>query len=188
MPLTRYAKLRVAPAPGMPGTFNQPSRVSDPDMHHGTCVTHLRWSMSELLTSGFRWSRWRGKRSRHSRRMHNPQFCVSGKRLMLYAAIEFAKQTDFSTIWFFYNILLDTLRACPAFRLISYRLKWLQSMWLIPWQQLNVNAVVVCECPLRLLAQSVNNAVMSSAVAFMHISKCISQIVDDEAFTIVKCS
>ena len=27
-------------------------------------------------------ARWRGKRSRHSRRMRNPQFCVSGKRPM----------------------------------------------------------------------------------------------------------
>ena len=26
--------------------------------------------------------RWRGKPSRHSRRMHNPKFCVSGKRSM----------------------------------------------------------------------------------------------------------
>ena len=47
----RYAKLRVAHAPGMPGTFspNQPQRkplVSDPGMHHGTCVTHVPWCMS----------------------------------------------------------------------------------------------------------------------------------------------
>ena len=28
-------------------------------------------------------SRWRGKRSRHSRRMRNPQLCVSGKRSMV---------------------------------------------------------------------------------------------------------
>ena len=41
-----------------------------PDMHHGTCVTHVPWS----LTNGFLWSRWRGKRSRYSRRMCNPQF------------------------------------------------------------------------------------------------------------------
>ena len=54
--------------------------VSDPDMHHGTCVTHVSWCMSGLLTSGFLWSRWWGKRSRHSRRMHNTQFHVSGKR------------------------------------------------------------------------------------------------------------
>ena len=38
-PLTRYVKLRVAHAPGMPGTFPPPPRVIDPDMHHGTCVT-----------------------------------------------------------------------------------------------------------------------------------------------------
>ena len=36
-PLTRYVKLRVAHAPGMPGTFSPPPRNSDPDMHHGTC-------------------------------------------------------------------------------------------------------------------------------------------------------
>ena len=79
-PLTRYVTLRVAHAPGMPGTFTPPPRVSDPDMHHGTCVTHVPWYMPGSLTSGFLWSRWRGKRSRHYRRMPNPQFYVSGKR------------------------------------------------------------------------------------------------------------
>ena len=29
--------------PGMPGTFSPAPRVSDPDMHHGTCVTHVPW-------------------------------------------------------------------------------------------------------------------------------------------------
>ena len=84
-PLTRYAKLRVAQAPGMffpgtQGTFSPPSRVSDPDMHHGTCVTYVPWYMPGSLTSDFLWSRWRGKRSQHSRHMRNTQFCVSGKR------------------------------------------------------------------------------------------------------------
>ena len=64
-PFTRYAKLWVAHAPGMPGTFSPPPRISDSDMHHGTCEV----------------GRW-GKRSRHSRRMRNPQFYVSGKRPM----------------------------------------------------------------------------------------------------------
>ena len=54
--------------------------VSDPDMHHGTCSTHMSCCMPGPLTSGFLWSRWRGKRSRHSWPMRNPQFCVSGKR------------------------------------------------------------------------------------------------------------
>ena len=38
--------------------------------------------MPGSLTSGFLWSQWRGKRSRHSRRMGNPQFCLSGKKPM----------------------------------------------------------------------------------------------------------
>ena len=79
-PLARYVRLRVTHAPGMPGTFSPPLRVSDPDMHHGTCVTHVPWYMPRSLTNGFLWSRWRGKRSRHSRRMRNPRFYVSGKR------------------------------------------------------------------------------------------------------------
>ena len=50
----------------MPGTFSPPPRVSDPDMHHGTCVTHVPWCMPGLITTGFLWSRCRGSRSRHS--------------------------------------------------------------------------------------------------------------------------
>ena len=64
----------------MPGTISPTPRVSNPDMHHGTCVTHVPWCMPGSLTCGFLWSRLRGKRSRHSRRMRNPQFYVSGKR------------------------------------------------------------------------------------------------------------
>ena len=56
-PLARYEKMRVAHTPGMPGTFSPSLRVSDPDMHHGTCVTHVPWCMSRLLTGGFLWSR-----------------------------------------------------------------------------------------------------------------------------------
>ena len=51
--------------------------VSDPGMHHGMCVTHVPWCMSGSLDL-----RWRGKRSRHSWRMRNPQFYVSRKRPM----------------------------------------------------------------------------------------------------------
>ena len=85
-PLARYVILRVAHAPGMPGTFPPPPRVSDPDMHHGTCVRHVPWCMPGSLTSGFIWSRGRGIRSRHSRRMRNPQFYVPGKRLITWTS------------------------------------------------------------------------------------------------------
>ena len=37
--------------------FSSPSRVSDPDMHHGTCVTHVPGCMPGSLTSDFLWNR-----------------------------------------------------------------------------------------------------------------------------------
>ena len=49
-----------------------------------TCITARAWRrcIPGSLTSGFLWSRWRGKRSRHSRRIRNPQFYVSGNKPM----------------------------------------------------------------------------------------------------------
>ena len=54
-------KIAGAHALGMPGTFSPPPQVSDPDMHHVTCVTHVPWCMPGSLTSGFLWSRRVGK-------------------------------------------------------------------------------------------------------------------------------
>ena len=54
-------KIAGAHAPGMPGTFSPSPQVSDPDMHHGTCVTHVPWCMPGSLTIGFLWNRRRGK-------------------------------------------------------------------------------------------------------------------------------
>ena len=39
-------------------TFSPPPRVSDPDMYHGTCMTHVTWCMPGSLSRGFLWSRW----------------------------------------------------------------------------------------------------------------------------------
>ena len=66
----------------MPETFSPTLRVSDPDMYHGTCVPQLPRCLPGSLTGGFLWSRWQEKRSRHSRRMRNSQFHVSGKWTM----------------------------------------------------------------------------------------------------------
>ena len=54
-------KIAGAHAPGMPGTFSPSPHVSDPDMHHGTCVTHVPWCMPGSLTSGFILNRRRGE-------------------------------------------------------------------------------------------------------------------------------
>ena len=49
-PLARYVQLHVAP--GMPGMFSLPPWDVDPDMHHGTCVTHVPWCMPGSLING----------------------------------------------------------------------------------------------------------------------------------------
>ena len=57
----QISKIAGAHAPGMPGTFSPPPWVSDSDMHHGTCVTHVPWCMPGSLTHGFLRIRRRGK-------------------------------------------------------------------------------------------------------------------------------
>ena len=80
--LTVWASYQIRKITGCAcaGNVSPSSRISDPDMHHGTCVTHVPWCMPESLTSSFIWNRVRGKRFRHSRCMRNPQFFVSDKR------------------------------------------------------------------------------------------------------------
>ena len=97
-PLTIYVKLRVVHAPGMPGTFSPPLQVSDPNMHHGTCVTHVPWCKLGSLMSSFLWSQWWGKHSRHSWRMRNPQFYVSGKRPTDQVGLEYSSSSTWVLI------------------------------------------------------------------------------------------
>ena len=59
--ICQIRKIAGAHVPGMSGTFSPPPQVSAPDMHHGTCVTHVPWCISGSLTSGFLWSRRVGK-------------------------------------------------------------------------------------------------------------------------------
>ena len=75
----KWGSYQMRKIAGMPGTFSPSPWFSDPDIHPGTCVTHVPRCMPGSLTSGFHWSRCRGKHSWHSRRK---QFCVSGKRPM----------------------------------------------------------------------------------------------------------
>ena len=80
--LTRYAKLWVAHAPGMPGTFSPPpisKEIAILRSRHGS--RHVRDARA-VMHGGVAKPRWRGKRSSHSRRMRSPQLHVSGKRSM----------------------------------------------------------------------------------------------------------
>ena len=85
-PLARYLILRVAHAPGMPGTFSPPptSRVIA-SYRSRRASRHVRDARA-VMHVGIDNPRWRGKCPRHSWRMRNPQFCVSGKMLIGYGA------------------------------------------------------------------------------------------------------
>ena len=55
--LTRYAKIRVVHAPGCKERFprqwiQRKPLVSDPDIQHGTWITHMPWCTSGSLTRG----------------------------------------------------------------------------------------------------------------------------------------
>ena len=91
--------------------ISPPPQISNPDMHHGTCVTHVPWCMPGSLTSNFLWSRWRGKHSRHSRRMRNPQFCVSGKRPM--AGLFTANNPLYIVMYYGRTVILRELYLAP---------------------------------------------------------------------------
>ena len=126
-PLARYVKLWLVHAPGMPGTFSSPPPVSDPDMHHGTCATHVLWCMPGLLTSGFRWSKCRGKRSWHSQRMRNPQFYLSGKRPMAFAV------SPLCCCWIQWNCFVDfnATKTRLFFNIQSTYTKFIPRKWYI---------------------------------------------------------
>ena len=84
----RYVKLRIVYAPGRSGTFSSPPRVSDPDVHHGTCVTHVPCWMSESLTRGFLWTQWRGNRSLHPGACTTRNFAYLVRRQLVYEIYE----------------------------------------------------------------------------------------------------
>ena len=103
-------------------------------MHHGTCVTHVPWCMSGSLTWGFHWSRWRGKRSRHSRRMRNPQFYVSGKRPMQRLPILLMVRTVQCFVVFWYELI----HSCPCVTAIQGSHEFNKN-----WQKYIISLIVI---------------------------------------------
>ena len=129
-PLARYVKLRVAHAPGM---FSPLSRVSDPDLHHGTWATHVPCCMPGSLTSDFRWSRCRRKRSRQSRRMRDPQIYLSGKRPIECLWIEQNATTNVAPICQLVHLhVVNNSRGCRCSHIVDQRI---DSHWQPAWHR-----------------------------------------------------
>ena len=73
MAFTRYIKLRVAHAPGMTGTFSPPPTSKEtPSLLSRYASRHVRHTRA-VMHVGIVNPRKQGKRSRHSRRIRNPQ-------------------------------------------------------------------------------------------------------------------
>ena len=79
----KNVKLRGAHVPGMLATFSPPPTLKKTASKHSRYTSrHVRLART-VMHVGIAYPRWRGKHSRHSPRMRNPQIYVSGKRPMV---------------------------------------------------------------------------------------------------------
>ena len=117
----RYVKLQIVYAPGRSGTFSSPPRVSDPDVHHGTCVAHVPCWMSGSLTRGLLWTQWRGKRSLHPGVCTTRNFAYLVRRHLVYEIYE--------NICSIYNIYV--IYVSPGHS-TNYDVRWLVSHTIFP--------------------------------------------------------
>ena len=117
-------KIAGAHVPGMPGTFSPPRQVSDPDMHHGTCVTHVPWCMSGSLTSGFLRNRRWGKTF--------PAFPAHAQTTIL--RIWFLLMLAWTSRWLNNWVDIDLKRQCAL----------LTSLWLVVSNYLSVTEMCFC--------------------------------------------
>ena len=144
--LSRYVKLRVTHAPEIPGTFSPPTQVTDPNMHHGTCVTHVPWCMQGSLISGFLWRWWHGIPGGipGACAARNFAYLVRGPWHVTFANAVFSKcpriiaiSVDAKTHFLCNNLIAGNKKASQAqfFWLTSTRM----SIWKRKWLQLNQN-------------------------------------------------
>ena len=75
-------QLRIVRAPGMPRTFSLPPTSKETTSKRSRHASRHVRDARAVMHVGIANPRWREKRSKHSRRMRNPQFYVSGKRPM----------------------------------------------------------------------------------------------------------
>ena len=76
-------KLRVVHALRLPVTFSPPPTLKETAIYRSRHASRHVRDARAVKHIGIASPQWRGKRSRHSPRMRNPQFCVSGKRPMV---------------------------------------------------------------------------------------------------------
>ena len=131
--ITLYVKLWFAHAPGLSGTcFPLPISKKTASKISLHAPRHVR-DVRAVMHVGIANPRWRGKRSRHSRRMHKSQFYVSGKRPMLWTT-----QAPVSYHKLHFTIPYDTLaRIYLVIYITITTIDW-EAMLNIPWVKINI--------------------------------------------------
>ena len=124
-PLAKYIKLRVVDAQECRECFHSPPPKETAIKGSRHASRHVRHARAVMLV-GIAYPRWRGKHSRHSRRIHNPQFYVSGTRPIVF-------MDDASGIYLFpfrrwlYN--LWSQKACLHKQLDALLCVWLHDIY-----------------------------------------------------------
>ena len=110
-------KIVVARPPGKPKTFSPPPILKKTDSyrsrHASRHVRHARAVMHVGITNP-QWRETRSRHSRHSRRMHNSQFYVSGERTI---PLVNSKCSHVSVIKISTNLLTADQNAMPLYYL-----------------------------------------------------------------------
>ena len=95
----------------MPGTFSPPPRVSDPDMHHGTCVTHVHASRDRYQAVSFEVGG--GENVPGIPRAcatHNLTYLVRGPWTLPCSALSQSSYTALTTCCFWFNFFVTSTR------------------------------------------------------------------------------
>ena len=107
-PLTRYVKSRFTHALGMPGMYSLPPTLKETASwrfrHASRHVRHARAVMHVGIANPL----WRGKRSRHSRRMRDTIFSVFGKRPMQYTPWNRQSLVVPWFLWLYHELQVDS--------------------------------------------------------------------------------
>ena len=125
-PHTRHVKLRVVQAPGMPGTLSLSLTSKETTSYRPWYASpHMRRARA-LMHVGIANPRWRGKRSRYSQCMRNPQFYAFGKRPMGWLS----GNTNCHGCW-------DNLNTCNTFLIYMNHKYFFKKYWLL-WKILQL--------------------------------------------------
>ena len=133
-PLIKYLKLRVTHALGMTGRFSRAPTSKETTSYRSRLASRLVRHARAVMHVGIANPRWQGKRSRHSRRMRNPQFTY------LVRGLSSTGQGRWQTVWgldLSFRIKLDNMLYWRDICTVNFTNGGIGSLcyrnWLVTW-------------------------------------------------------